>query len=58
MSRKYVKNTSGRGVLLADRVALAALSEKEALQHTINALQSRIDTLEDRIAVLEKGKRE
>lgn len=58
MSLRYVKNTTGRGVILADRIALASISEKEALQQTIKHLQSRIDTLENRIAVLEKGKKE
>ena len=58
MSVKYVKNSSGRGVLLADRTALAALSEKEALLNTVKSLQAQIDNLQERIARLENGKKE
>jgi len=58
MSLKYVKNSSGRGVLLADMKALAALSEKEVLQQTIKSLQAQIDNLQERISLLESGKKE
>ena len=53
-----MKNSSGRGVLLADRTALAALSEKEALLNTVKSLQAQIDNLQERIARLENGKKE
>jgi len=58
MSVKYVKNSSGRGVVLADRTALAALSEKEALLNTVKSLQAQIDNLQERMARLENGKKE
>jgi polyhydroxyalkanoate synthesis regulator phasin len=58
MSVKYVKNSSGRGLLLGDTKALAVLSEKEAVQQTLRALQTQIDNLQERIARLENGKKD
>lgn len=58
MSVKYVKNSSGRGILLGDPKLLTALSEKEALQKTIASLQAQIDNLQERVSRLENGKKE
>lgn len=58
MSVRYVKNSNGRGVLLGDQKALAALSEKDALQKTVASLQAQIDSLQERLSRLENGKKE
>lgn len=53
MSVKYIKNPSGRGVLLRDARAIAQLEEKNELQSRLDALQTQIDKLVERISRLE-----
>ena len=55
-STDYIKNSTGRGVLLANSNIIAAAKEKEALQKAIASLQTQIDRLQERILELEKQK--
>jgi len=58
MSNPYIKNTNGRGVLLANTAALTELKEKECLHQTIAALKTKIDMLEQRLDRLESQEKD
>jgi len=58
MSNQYIKNTNGRGVLLANTAALTELKEKECLHQTIAALKTKIDMLEQRLDRLESQEKD
>ena len=58
MSNQYIKNTNGRGVLLANTAPLMELKEKECLHQTIAALKTKIDMLEQRLDRLESQKKD
>jgi len=58
MSNQYIKNTNGRGVLLANTAPLTELKEKECLHQTIAALKTKIDMLEQRLDRLESQEKD
>lgn len=58
MSNQYIKNTNGRGVLLANTAPLMELKEKECLHQTIAALKTKIDMLEQRLDRLESQEKD
>jgi hypothetical protein len=58
MSNQYIKNTNGRGVLLANTAPLIQLKEKESLHQTIASLKNQIDILTQRLDRLESQEKE
>jgi hypothetical protein len=58
MIGKYIKNSSGRGVVLGDTTIIRQIREREELQDRIASLQTQIDKLNERLLSLEKGKKD
>jgi len=58
MTNQYIKNTNGRGVLLANTAPLTELKEKESLHQTIASLKTQIDMLAQRLDRLESQKKD
>ena len=58
MIGKYIKNRSGRGVVLGDTTIIRQIREREELQDRITSLQTQIDKLNERLLSLEKGKKD
>jgi len=58
MIGKYIKNSSGRGVVLGDTTIIRQIREREELQDRITSLQTQIDKLNERLLSLEKGKKD
>jgi chaperonin cofactor prefoldin len=53
MSTKYIKNSSGKGLVLRDTRAIAELREKTELQNRLSVMEQQLDKLQERIARLE-----